>query len=132
MHFRRDTAHARILYEMRDCAARAHQSHALNRSTVAARSPLVLRHYGTPDYSETARGNRRIARYLQRLHGVKLMHPAESDGEPHATPQALAVEMIAERQRTWLVHVATTPATRWHFCAAMYDYCLTPQYWEAF
>jgi hypothetical protein len=60
------------------------------------------------------------------------MHPAESDGELHTNPQASAGEIIAERLHTRHVNVATTPARRWHFCAAMYDYCLTPQYWEAF
>ena len=62
------------------------------------------------------------------------MHPTESDGtrEPHTTPQAFAGEMVPEGPPGWRVVVAMNPVRRRRFCAAMYNYCLTPQYWEVF
>jgi hypothetical protein len=62
------------------------------------------------------------------------MHPTDphTTREPHMTSQAPASEPIAECPRSWRVPVATNPVTCRRFCAAMYDYCLTPQYWEAF
>ncbi len=62
------------------------------------------------------------------------MHPTDSgpSQEPPILPQAWAREPIAEHQRSSHVPRAAAPATRRRFCAAMYDYCLTPQYWEAF
>lgn len=62
------------------------------------------------------------------------MHPAESDGTPelHTNPQAPVNEIFSERPRSYRVAVATNPVTRRRFSAGMYDYCLTPQYWEAF
>jgi hypothetical protein len=62
------------------------------------------------------------------------MHATESDGtrECHTTPQPPVSEVFTARPRSCKVPAATGPFMRLYFCAAMYDYCLTPQYWEAF
>ena len=62
------------------------------------------------------------------------MHATELDGtrECHPTPQAPISEVFPERPRSCKVPAATGRFMRLYFCAAMFDYCLTPQYWEAF
>jgi hypothetical protein len=61
------------------------------------------------------------------------MHATDSDGtrECETTPPPVS-DAFTARPRSCKVPAATGSFRRLDFCAAMYDYCLTPQYWEAF
>ena len=62
------------------------------------------------------------------------MEHTESDGmrERAVTPHGAGLEVVPGRPGTDYVAAVPTPLTLRRFCAAMYDYCLTPQYWEVF
>jgi hypothetical protein len=62
------------------------------------------------------------------------MHATEPDGtrECDTTPQPPLSEVFTAWSHSCKVPAAMGPFMRQYFCAAMYDYCLTPQYWETF